>query len=97
MWPCQYCGPENDETSTVYDNCGALRDDAIGDSGDNKDSEDLFFDDEGIQELLKVSWSLVMLSGFGWRTNYTVYSDGVCACLSECNCPPVAQLFFGAS
>ena len=27
---------------------GALKDDDIGDSGDNKDSEDLFFDDEGI-------------------------------------------------
>ncbi len=25
-----------------------LKDDDIGDSGDNKDSEDLFFDDEGI-------------------------------------------------
>jgi hypothetical protein len=27
---------------------GALKEDDIGDSGDNKDSEDLFFDDEGI-------------------------------------------------
>jgi len=29
------------------ENCGALMDE-VGDSGDNKDSEDLFFDDEGI-------------------------------------------------
>jgi rubrerythrin len=48
LWLCQYCGHENDETSTVCDNCGAIRDDNIGDSGDNKDSEDLIFDDEGI-------------------------------------------------
>jgi hypothetical protein len=48
LWPCHYCGHENDETSTVCDNCGALKDDDIGDSGDNKDSDDLFFDDEGI-------------------------------------------------
>jgi hypothetical protein len=31
----------------VCENCGALIDE-VGDSGDNKDSEDLFFDDEGI-------------------------------------------------
>jgi hypothetical protein len=48
MWPCQYCGHENDEGITVCENCGALRDDDTGDSGDNRDSEDLFFDDEGI-------------------------------------------------
>jgi hypothetical protein len=48
LWPCQFCGHENDETSTVCDNCGALKDDDIGDSEDNKDSEELFFDDEGI-------------------------------------------------
>jgi uncharacterized membrane protein YvbJ len=47
LWPCAYCGHENDETSTVCENCGALMDE-IGDSGDNKDSEDLFFDDEGL-------------------------------------------------
>lgn len=47
MWPCQYCGHENDEGVTVCENCGTPRDD-IGDSGDNKDSEDLLFDDEGI-------------------------------------------------
>ena len=34
---------------------GSLRDDEVGDSGDNQDSEDLFFDDEGIQELWKFS------------------------------------------
>ena len=48
LWPCQYCGRENDDTSTVCDNCGTPRDDDTGDSGDNKDSEDLFFDDDGI-------------------------------------------------
>lgn len=48
MWPCQYCGHENDEGTTFCENCGAEKDDDIGDSGDNKDSEDLFFDDEGI-------------------------------------------------
>jgi len=48
LWPCQYCGHENDESSPVCDNCGSLRDDEVGDSGDNQDSEDLFFDDEGI-------------------------------------------------
>jgi predicted amidophosphoribosyltransferase len=48
LWICQYCGHENDEILTICDNCGASRNDDIGDSGDNKDSEDLFFDDEGI-------------------------------------------------
>ena len=48
MWPCQNCGHENDESATVCEKCGAWRDDDIGDSGDNKDSEELFFDDEGI-------------------------------------------------
>jgi hypothetical protein len=48
MWPCQYCGHENDETSAVCEKCGSLRDNDIGDSGDSKASEDLFFDDEGI-------------------------------------------------
>ena len=48
MWLCQYCGHENDEDANICENCGALRDDDLGDSGDNKDSEDLFFDDEGI-------------------------------------------------
>lgn len=27
LWTCQYCRHENDESSTVYDNRGALRDD----------------------------------------------------------------------
>ena len=48
LWHCKYCGHKNDETLTVCDKCGALKDDDIGDSGDNQDSEDLFFDDEGI-------------------------------------------------
>ncbi len=48
MWPCQYCGHENDEAATMCENCGAYRDDDIGDSGDNRDSEDLLFGDEGI-------------------------------------------------
>jgi hypothetical protein len=31
------------------------------------------------------------------RTNYADYIEGVWACLSECNFPPVDQLLFGAS
>jgi rubredoxin len=46
MWPCKNCGHENDEELSVCEECGALRFDEIGDSGDNQDSEDLFFDDE---------------------------------------------------
>ena len=48
LWPCPYCGHENSEELSVCENCGTLRFDEIGDSGDNKDPEDLFFDDEGI-------------------------------------------------
>jgi len=48
VWPCQCCGHENNEGVMVCENCGALRDYNISDSGDNRDSEDLFFDDEGI-------------------------------------------------
>ena len=48
MWPCQQCGHENDEGATICEKCGSPREDYIGDSGDNKHSEDLFFDDEGI-------------------------------------------------
>ena len=48
MWLCWSCGQENDEASPYCKNCGAPRDDDTGDSGDNRDSEDLFFDDEGI-------------------------------------------------
>jgi len=46
LWSCQNCNYENDETLAICENCGALRDENIGDSGVNKDSEDLFFDDE---------------------------------------------------
>jgi hypothetical protein len=46
MWRCQYCWHENPEEATVCGKCGALKDNDIGDSGDNRDSEDLFFDDE---------------------------------------------------
>ncbi|HEX7482570.1 MAG TPA: hypothetical protein VF350_03790 [Candidatus Bathyarchaeia archaeon] len=42
LWLCQYCGHKNDATTTVCEKCGAWKDDDIGDSGDNKDSEDLF-------------------------------------------------------
>ena len=56
MWPCKYCGHKNDETLTICKNCGALRDENIGDSGDNKDSEDLFFDDEGFVEPKMMLW-----------------------------------------
>ena len=42
LWPCKSCGHENPEGALFCENCGALNDE-IGDSGDNKDSEDLFF------------------------------------------------------
>jgi uncharacterized membrane protein YvbJ len=48
MWVCEFCGQKNDEDSTVCENCGASRDEEQTDSMDNKDSEDLVFDDEGI-------------------------------------------------
>jgi uncharacterized membrane protein YvbJ len=48
MWPCKNCGHENKEESVACKFCGTLRFDEIGYSGDNTDSEDLFFDDEGI-------------------------------------------------
>jgi uncharacterized membrane protein YvbJ len=47
MWPCKNCGRNNPDDVVACEICGALIDE-IGDSGDNKDSEDLFFDDEGI-------------------------------------------------
>ncbi len=46
MWQCTYCGHENPNTAVVCENCSSFKDDDIGDSGDNRDSEDLFFDDE---------------------------------------------------
>jgi uncharacterized membrane protein YvbJ len=46
MWRCEFCGRENPEEEIVCKNCGATRDSDIGDSGDNENSEDLFFDDE---------------------------------------------------
>jgi hypothetical protein len=47
LWPCKSCGHNNPDDTIICENCGALMDE-IGDSGDNEDSEDLFFDDEGI-------------------------------------------------
>lgn len=47
MWPCKSCGHDNPDDALVCENCGALMDET-GDSGDNQDSEDLIFDDEGI-------------------------------------------------
>jgi len=47
MWLCKSCGHDNPDDALVCENCGALMDE-IGDSGDSQDSEDLFFDDEGI-------------------------------------------------
>ena len=47
MWSCKNCGHNNPEDAVAYEICGALMDE-VGDSGDKKDSEDLFFDDEGI-------------------------------------------------
>jgi len=46
LWNCKNCGHENKEESVTCEFCGALRFDEIGDSLDNQDSEDLFFDDE---------------------------------------------------
>jgi hypothetical protein len=49
MWVCQACCHENDDDgSTFCEKCGALREEDTTDSLDNKDSEDLFFDDEGV-------------------------------------------------
>ena len=45
LWPCLNCGHENPPETNVCENCGSPSDDT-GDSGDNRDSEDLFFDDE---------------------------------------------------
>lgn len=45
LWPCKNCGRENNEDSAACELCGALRFDEIGDSGDNQDSEDLFYDE----------------------------------------------------
>jgi hypothetical protein len=46
LWRCEHCGHENDESLVICENCGTPRDDDTGDSGDYRDSEDLFFDDE---------------------------------------------------
>jgi hypothetical protein len=48
LLPFKNCGHENKEESIACEFCGTLRFDEIGVSGDNQDSEDLFFDDEGI-------------------------------------------------
>jgi hypothetical protein len=46
LWKCENCGHENADELVACKNCGTLRNGDIGDSGDNRDSEDLFFDDE---------------------------------------------------
>jgi len=45
LWPCKNCGYENKEDSVACEFCGALRFNEVGDSGDNQDSEDVFFDE----------------------------------------------------
>ena len=45
MWTCESCGHQNPKQTVVCENCGALRNNDIGDSGDNRDSEDLFSDE----------------------------------------------------
>jgi len=62
LWPCKNCGHDNPDEAIVCENCGALMDE-IGDSGDNKDSEDLFFDDEGILKLLELLSFMALFSG----------------------------------
>ena len=47
MWPCKNFGYDNPDDAVACEICDALID-KIGDSGDNKDSEDLFFDYAGI-------------------------------------------------
>jgi hypothetical protein len=37
LWPCKSRGHENPDAAIVSENCGALRDENIGDSGDNKE------------------------------------------------------------
>ncbi len=46
MWICESCGHQNPKQAIVCENCGALRNNDEGDSGDNSDSEDLLFDQE---------------------------------------------------
>jgi hypothetical protein len=49
MWVCSFCDYQNyDISRTTCENCGQPKGDDSGDSMDNKDSEELFFDDEGI-------------------------------------------------
>lgn len=50
MSPCKNSDHKNAKNSAVYENCGSLRYDDIGDSGDNQDSEYLSFDDEYLVE-----------------------------------------------
>ena len=49
MCPCDLCGHGNTEDAVACEDCGTVGGNGTGDSGDNKDSEDLFFDDECIK------------------------------------------------
>ncbi len=48
-WPSNRARHDYPDDEIICENCGALMDE-IDYSGDNKDSEDLFFDDEGLKE-----------------------------------------------
>ncbi len=54
MWPCSYCGHENDESDNVCENCGAPREEADenGDYGGASSSDfggdPLWDDDQGL-------------------------------------------------
>ena len=47
--------------------------------------------------LLTFADNLNFFSGTNGQSSALVYRDFACASLSECSCPPVAQLLFGAS
>ena len=49
MCSCDLCGHGNTEDAVACEDCGTVGGNGTGDSGDNKDSEDLFFDDECIK------------------------------------------------
>ncbi len=57
LWPCKYCGHENDESSDMCENCGSLREDSdqSGDYGGAGSSDfggdPLWDDDQGLMQL----------------------------------------------
>lgn len=54
MWPCKYCGHENDESSDKCENCGALKVDCdqsglyAGANEEDFGGDPLWDDDQGL-------------------------------------------------